>query len=98
MDSARLNDRERAVAFLPCERRLVDAVARARAHEAVAREDHGDRLVGDGLDHGDRDALGLFDGRAALVAETLGIVAHFLRRELASLGGRAEEALERCLF
>jgi hypothetical protein len=74
-------------------------VARARAQEAVARQDHRDRLVGDGLHHRDRDALGFFDGRAPLVAEPLGVLAHFLRGELPAFGRRAQQPLQRaCSF
>jgi hypothetical protein len=80
------HDGKRSVAFLPGECRAVDAVARARAQEAVARQDHRDRLVGDGLHHRDRDALGFLDGRAPLVAEPLGVLAHFLRGELPAFG------------
>ena len=70
-------------------------MARARAQEPVAREDHGDRLVDDGLHARNRDALGFLDDGAPVVAEALGVFAQLLRRELAPLRRRAEEALER---
>ena len=98
MHRARLDDRERRVAFLPAERRAVDAMARARAQEPVAREDHGHRFVDHGQDVGDRDALGLLDEGAASVAEFLCVFAYFGRGELAALRGRTEQAFERSTF
>ena len=92
MHRARLEDRVFGVAGLVGGARQIEAVALARAHPAVARDDDRERLV----DHLalERRAPRFFDHGAALVAVFLRVVPDLFRDELFHLGVAAEQRLQ----